>query len=39
LRTSEQYRDSTGKPLYPQRPLQTSELFNQSGMMKPRAAA
>lgn len=29
----DQYRDAQGKPLYPQRPIMTSSLFNQTGMM------
>jgi hypothetical protein len=29
----DQYRDADGEPLYPQRSIQTSSLFNQSGMM------
>jgi AraC-like DNA-binding protein len=29
----DQYRDESGKPLYPQRTVQTISLFNQAGMM------
>lgn len=29
----DQYRDADGKPLFPQRPVQITSLFNQAGMM------
>jgi hypothetical protein len=29
----DQYRDASGKPLYPQRMIDITKLFNQAGMM------